>query len=131
VKSLRVWLLVLLAFALPLRSAMAAAMLCAPASGHVHAAASSDGGHGQGHHHAGHAVAQDVHPHAAYDPASDADHGTGDKCSFCASCCPATAPVPVTLAMPQAPPAAAGFPEHRAPSAEFVSGGQDRPPRTI
>ncbi|WP_427914962.1 hypothetical protein ACPWT1_08635 [Ramlibacter sp. MMS24-I3-19] len=123
-KTLRVWLLVLLAIALPMRSAMAAAMPCAPTSGHAHAAASTAHGHpAQGE------AASHVHP--AHDHESASGHDGADKCSFCASCCSATAPVASSLSLAQAPPAVTQFPEHRAPAAEFFSGGQERPPRSI
>ena len=127
VKSLRIWLLVLLAFELPLRGAMAAVMLCADETGHVQAAV-ADGDH---HDHAS------VHGHGTTDTHSQHHHGSGSahdadgKCSLCASCCSATAPATVNFAMPQAPPAAAAFPDHRTPPAEFFSGGQERPPRSI
>lgn len=128
-KSLRVWLLVLLALALPIRGAMAAAMLCAPASGHVHATASA--GHIHEHGSRGEATG---HQHAAADHGQhggQTGHDANDKCSFCASCCSATFPVAVTFNMPQAPPAGAKFPEYRAQVTEFFSGGQERPPRSI
>lgn len=127
VKSLRIWLLVLLAFALPLRGAMAAAKPCAAESGHVHVA----GLPGDHHAHAGHRSPSASHAHAEHDHASGAAHDEDGKCSLCASCCSATAPVAVALAMAQAPPAAADFPESHAPRAEFFSGGQERPPRNI
>jgi hypothetical protein len=126
VKSLRVWLLILLALALPIRGAMAAAMLFAPASGHVHATASA----GHVHEHGSHADAAG-HQQAAADQGDKAGHDGNDKCSFCASCCSATFPVAVTFNMPQAPPAGAKFPEYRAPATDFFSGGQERPPRSI
>jgi hypothetical protein len=106
---------------------MAAAMLCTAGSGHVHVADVSGDHHG----HAGHDSRSATHSHAAHDHASGSAHDAGDKCSLCASCCSATAPVAVGFAMPQAPPAAAEFPDDRAPRAEFFSGGQERPPRTI
>lgn len=126
VKSLRVWLLVLLAFALPIRGAMAAAMVCAAESGLVHVS-----GTGDHHDHPGHATQGASHSHAEHDHASGVGHGSAGKCSLCASCCSATAPAAVSLAMPQAPPAAAAYPEYVAPRGEFFSGGQERPPRSI
>jgi len=128
VKSLRVWLLVLLAFALPIRGAMAAAMVCADGAGHVQATTVT--GHAP-HDHAGHAAQATEHVHASHDHATGHGHATGDKCSVCASCCSATAPVTMGFSLPQAPPAAADFPEQLAPRAEFFSGGQERPPRSI
>lgn len=124
-KSLRVWLLVLLAFALPLRGAMAAAMACGSAATHVHGVAAA----GHGHAHAAHDSATQ-HAHAAHDHAASGHAGPG-KCGDCASCCSATAPVSFAFALPQAPPATTLFPECRAPAAEFFCGGQERPPRSI
>jgi hypothetical protein len=127
VKSLRIWLLVLLAFALPLRGAMAAAMLCADGPGHGQVAAAASDHHG----HAGHDSQVASQGHAEHDHASGSAHDASDKCSLCASCCSATAPAAVGFAMPQAPPVASEFPEQRAPHAEFFSGGQERPPRSV
>ena len=126
-KSFRVWLLVLLAFALPMRGAMAAAMLCANESGGVHASVVS----GKSHDHADPGSESAHHAHAAHDHASAHAHDAGDKCGACASCCSASAPIAVTFALPQAPPATAGFPSYRALAAEFVYGGPARPPRSI
>ena len=127
VKTLRIWLLVLLAIALPLRGAMAAAMSCADGPGHVHAAPVADNAPD----HAGHGGQDASHSHAQHDHASASSHDAGDKCSLCAACCSVAVPATVRVAMPQAPPVAVQFPEHRAPHAEFFSGGQERPPRTI
>ncbi|MCG2594107.1 hypothetical protein LZ009_15100 [Ramlibacter sp. XY19] len=125
-KLIRVWLLVLLAFALPMRGAMAAAMLCAPSGTHAHVAAA--GGH-HGHEH------QASHDQAAAQPNAAHDHGGGhdgtDKCSSCASCCSVPATVASSITLPQGPPAAAPASEYLAPAAEFFCGGQERPPRTI
>jgi len=128
VKSLRIWLLVLLAVALPIRGAMAAAMVCAAGAGHVQATTVAGHAH---HDHSGHVAQAVAHSHADHDHASGHAHATGDKCSICASCCSATAPATVSFSVPQAPPAAADFPEQPAPRAEFFSGGQERPPRSI
>lgn len=123
-KLLRIWLLVLLAALLPVRGALATAMLCAPAigaQGPAHTAAA---------HH-------DHHDHPAHaQPAGDAaadshDGGAHDKCSLCASCC-ATVPL---LSSPPGPPepfdAVQQFPDLCVPAPSFVSDGQERPPRSI
>lgn len=132
-KALRVWLLVLLAIALPMRGAMAAAMLCAPGGGaHAHVTAGPSAPmpvtEGHAHDHAGAALS---HAHGAADHASSAGHDADEKCGFCASCCSVSIPVTATLVLPQAPPAAQHFPEDVAPIAEFFPGGQERPPRSI
>jgi hypothetical protein len=116
VKTLRLCILLLLAVLLPVRGAVAAAMMCAPiASGSHHAT------HGSGEH-AG-------HPHG---PASGAvhDHAAGDKCGLCAACCTA-APL-VSNAPDVSIPSdlrTAGFPALRAQAPSFLSDGQERPPR--
>ncbi|MBB3181818.1 DUF2946 family protein [Variovorax sp. Sphag1AA] len=126
-KSFRVWLLVLLVFALPMRGAMAAAMLGANGSGPGHATVVSVDLHDHGHHE-GHGAS---HSHAAHEHASHHTHDAGDKCSVCAFCCSAGAPMAATLVLPQAPPATAELPSHSAQAAEFLSGRQERPPRSI
>lgn len=129
VKSIRVWLLVLLAFVLPMRGAMAAAMVCLPSAAHSQAV---PGAHG--HEHAGHGPAAHgdaaAQPHAAHDHGSPAGHDATGKCSVCATCCSVSVPVVSAFTPAQAPPAAVRFPELPAPAAEFHSGGQERPPRT-
>jgi len=120
VKSLRIFVLVLLAMLLPLRGVSAAALLCEqhPAS------------------HTGMAVA--VHDHAtvsatAQDHAQhEHDHRGVDKGHHCLASCSAT---PLMSALPTvASPATAGtavFPHFAAPAPTFQSDGQDRPPRSI
>jgi hypothetical protein len=127
VKSLRVWLLVLLAFALPMKGAMAVAVLCAGESGHVHASVAA----GNSHDHANPDSGSAHDSHAKHDHASGQAHDVGDKCSACASCCSASAPIAAAFVLPQASPATAEFPSHRTPTAEFLSDGQERPPRSI
>ena len=116
-KTLRLCILLLLAVLLPVRGAVAAAMMCPPAgSGSPHAM------HGSGEH-AGH-----HHEHA---PRAAHDHAVGDKCSLCAACC-TTAPLPSSVPGLSAPDdlRAAGFPAPLAQAPSFLSGGQERPPRS-
>lgn len=134
VKSLRVWLLLLLAVALPLRGAMAAAMLCAEPGGTSHVVAwTGDGGHGHADHDDAFHGAQGTHAGLAHDHGHDGvpGHETGDKCSLCASCCTLSVPVVLSFSLPQAPPATARYPDYLTPRAEFVSGGPERPPRSL
>jgi hypothetical protein len=126
VKILRLWLLVLLAVLLPVRGAMAAAMLCPPAgvgtqqelrTVHDHAGDS----HAQaGHHHEG---------EAHHDEAADPGH---DKCNLCSAFCSLT---PLLSEQPGVPPPpdapAASFPDFSAPAPSFLSDGQERPPRSF
>ncbi|HLL17743.1 MAG TPA: hypothetical protein VK439_03080 [Rubrivivax sp.] len=88
-KSFRPWFLLLLALLLPIRGAMAAAMLCPPAGVATQSEVRVDGhamGHhaafdnARGHHHAAHGHAAHghaAHGHAAHDHAADghAAHG--------------------------------------------------------
>lgn len=142
-KLLRILLLALLAFTLPVRGVMAAAMLCAPAtqtSGPVHAHAGHDGHTGEasrahmhvqqhegGHHHAA--------DHEADGPAAPTDDGAAagaDTCHLCSACCstPPLAGNPPTLALAHALGTSA-FPSLAAPAPDFVSEGPERPPRSI
>jgi hypothetical protein len=94
---------------LPWRGAVAAAMLCPPA-----AMPASHGAHG----HHGH----DNNP----PPAADA------KCQLCAATCALSTLLAPALSLPQPPAmAAAAFPPLVALAPEFLSSGQERPPRSI
>jgi hypothetical protein len=136
VKHLRIFILVVLSILLPLRGAVAAAMLCpggahtkaaVDAAGHGHHNMQSD--HGMHEHHAA------PHDHAS-NHASDNDSSTTDAhantCQFCASggCVTPIAPPPSAVASPLLT-SSVMFPALSAPAAAFLSGGQDRPPRTI
>lgn len=128
-RTARLCLLLFLALLLPLRGAVASAMLCgaglppAAAHAHHHAQQAPDGaaaGHGAEHHHAHHAPA----------PTHDAQPAA-DTCNLCAASCgltPLPSAPPAVLAPPEG--AAAPFPEVDAPPASFLSDGQERPPRS-
>lgn len=135
-KPWRIWLVLLLALLLPLRGAVAAAMLC-PAGAHGLAplsteapAASDHGAHPGAHdHHA------DVGDDAASEPApgtsADASHTAhGSSCGICAAFCSAT---PLLSTMPVLPQAhevgSLRYPGWSAPLTPFLSDGQERPPR--
>lgn len=130
-KLLRLWLLVLLTAVLSVRGAMAAAMLCLPDSHPTQEQVVIEHDH---------AAEQHVHGHeesaAAVDASAPAhDHGDAgqhSQCSLCASCCSSaplqyTVPTIADLRLP----AGAEFPDLGAPAPSFLSGGQDRPPRSI
>ena len=126
VKILRLWLLVLLAALLPVRGAMAAAMLCPPASVGTQQEVRSD----QEHDGASHAHAEHHHDGAAHhDEAADPGH---EKCNLCSAFCSLT---PLLSEMPGVPPplevAAESFPGFSAPAPSFLSDGQERPPRSF
>ena len=142
VKTIRICLLLLLAMLLPVRGAVAAAMLCpvggsgtqtevrldAAASGHHHDAAGPDGA---GHRHA---VDDGAAAHAAHDPGHHADAASGqaDKCNLCAAFCSVTSmPSDASIALLPQVVSAVRFPAVSAPTPSFVSGGPERPPRSI
>jgi hypothetical protein len=129
-KLLRLWLIVLLAALLPVRGAMAAAMLC-PAMGTGMATELRSPGH-EGH---GHEHASEAHAHHHHEGAADPDHAQAsghDQCNLCSAFCSIT---PLLSAMPSVPPpleaATASYPDFSAPAPSFVSDGQERPPRSI
>ena len=114
-RLVRIWLLVLLTALLPVRGALAAAMLCAPASA----------SHSQ---HQGHDMAQHEHHQAA---GEHHQHDGGDRCSLCASCCTAVPLMGVLPSVPQPFDAPQQFPALHTPAPSFVSDGWERPPRSI
>jgi len=134
VRPLWIWLL---ALALPLQALAAATMMHCGAhpSPHAHASATQPAHHAHdasshgpvhAHGHDGGATADHHHP------ASDGANSLLHKCSACASCC-------IGLALPSADVAAPGplkatgadLPPPATPAVAFVTGGPDRPPRTI
>jgi hypothetical protein len=140
VKRFRVFILVLLTLLLPIRGAMAAAMLCPDGERSTQTAVVATHGHHGAqpmeHHssHEAHTDGSSAHHHAGADAAADtAPSGEHPAtCHFCASgCCMVsllgTAP---SLERPRVISWVA-FPELVAPLPVFQSGGQDRPPRTI
>lgn len=130
VKSFRYWLLVFLAVLLPIKAAMAAAMLCPPAGigmqGQLRVTL-----------HDGTAEVGVTHEHRAHEHGSAAfgdevQTAPHDQCNFCSAFCSVT---PLVSGLPSflPPPAhpAALFPDFSAPPPSFLSDGQERPPRTI
>jgi hypothetical protein len=118
VKSLRIFVVVILAMLLPLRGVSAAVVTCAQApASHSQTAVMSDEHHAQGEVSLG-----DASPSHEYDGL--------DKARHCVSSCAA---VPLMTALPSvASPTDASstvFPRFAAPAPTFQSGGQDRPPR--
>lgn len=139
-RTIRVCLLVSLAVLLSVRGAVAAAMLCPPASvgGHstgVTATAETvrhavDVADDQGHHeHADH-----QHPgHDSGTLGASADHSDGfGKCNLCCDFCSMT---PLLSTLPSLPTpvnlSSVSFPDLVALSPSFLSDGQERPPRSI
>lgn len=137
-KRVQIWLLLLLAVLLPIRGALAAAMLCPPAGvGTQMELRVLD--HQLGHHQLMDAPAPVVgHDHAmhGHGPESAADGGTQlgatDRCNQCSAFCSLTPLVSSALSMPVPHElGAASFPDLSAPAPSFFSGGQERPPRSI
>jgi uncharacterized Fe-S radical SAM superfamily protein PflX len=136
VKSLRIWLLVLLAVLLPLRSALAAAMMCHVAGTGVQTEvqmAEQAHDHGQAHSRS----ASGDH-HGAEPTSQAADHhdfanvgDPADKCNLCSAFCSVTGMVSGTATTAEPPSVATVFPHLYAPPPSFVSDGQERPPRSI
>lgn len=114
-KRLRICLLVLLAVLVPVRGAVAAAMLCPPPAGHAH------GGEAHGHHH-------------QHDTARQHGHDTTghDQCNLCSAICSLT-PMPSDVAGIDEPRGLvdAPFPDIAAAVPSFLCEGPERPPRTI
>ncbi len=153
-KTLRHALLIVLMLLLPLRGAVAAAMLCPlaePAQGSVQPAEPAIGpaaGPMAAAHemHAGLAheamqLAQAAHDdHDGHDGhAGQPGHGAGSdpaagehgKCHLCTSCCTATPMVGTGLPLLAAPSdIAVTFPALEAPAPSFIVTGPERPPRT-
>jgi len=132
VKIIRTLLLVMLVVLLPIRGAVAAAMLCPPSAAgmdhHTMMAAADHDGHGD-HQHADHSA----NPHDS-SRSGIADHHAGgfEKCNLCCDFCSIT---PLLSALPSVPTpqdlSSVSFPALFAPAPSFVSDGQERPPRSI
>lgn len=118
VKSLRIFVLVLLAMLLPLRGVSAATVLCEQLSTpHVEAAVLEHG----------HEMASD----AGHDPSQqhDHDHSGADKGRHCVSSCSATPLMTALPALASAPGAGTtAFPRFAAPAPTFLSDGQNGHP---
>ena len=128
-KLLRICLLVLLATLLPIRGAMAAAMLCPPAG---------VGAHGEmrlmEHDLAGHDHIDDAHAHHQHDDGKQDGHGKSaeDKCNLCSALCSLTPMLSETVGIQEPRDFIdASFPVLSVPAPSFLSDGEERPPRSI
>ena len=141
--TFRICFLLLLALLLPVRGAVAAAMLCpAGPAGMQHemtrgeAARHDAMDHADRHAHpAAHGGQAMEHGHAAInhdDGHAGHDHTTSESCNACSSLCSLT---PQVTSLPPVfsplDPAGVKFSEPSAPAPSFLSDGQERPPRTI
>lgn len=125
----RIWLLLLLAVLLPIRGAVAGAMLCSVGSAGMQAELQlvepHAGHHDMGHHEAG-------HEHGGSGHHEHHDHGATDRCNMCSAFCSLT---PLLSDVPRLPEPGAlpalKFPDFSTPAPSFLSDGQERPPRSI
>lgn len=140
VKAFRVFLLVVLAVLLPVRGAVAAAMLC-PAAGsgmqnevNLHSAPHEAMDHAMDHA-MSHEPAEAPHDHASAGHGHH-DHGqdpaASDECNLCSAYCSIT---PLMSEVPPLPapldPPSVKFPDFASRAPTFLSDGQERPPRSI
>jgi hypothetical protein len=137
VKNLRVVILVLLALLLPIRGAMAAAILCpGGGSGAGAVVAVEEGDAAMPAEHGLDNAQATAHHHSSDADAFDHDTSVSDghqtACQVCASGCCLT---PLAFAPPSVQAwiltTSVVFPALLLAIPAFVSGGQDRPPRTI
>ena len=124
-------MLVVLAMLLPVRGAMAAAMLCAPSIPGVAGLTTPTQDTSAHHDPTGHDHDHAQHEHGA----GDGDHhapASQDKCNLCSATCSLT-PLVHHVAGVQVPRdlKTASFPDLAAPPPSFLSDGQERPPRSI
>jgi hypothetical protein len=127
----------MLAVLIPVRGAVAAAMLC-PVAG-VGIRIEMRLAHAPSAHHASMDAAAIASGHAHHDHAhhdlgpAGHDHGpaSNGKCDVCSAFCSVTTMVgsPPTVSAPEL--ASTTFPRLSAPDPSFLSGGQERPPRSI
>jgi hypothetical protein len=139
VRTVRIWLLLLLAGLLPVRGAVAAAMLCpvSHSGGQVELRLQHDDLSTPTTHQAmddsaaGHDHSSAHHDHGGAHHEHDSS-GHADKCNLCSACCSLT-PMVSSSPMLLAPQdlANVSFPDLSAPAPIFFSDGQERPPRTI
>jgi hypothetical protein len=129
VKLLRIWLLVILAVLLPVRGAMAVAKPCALAGVDTQRATMH---HGAGGHDHGVGAPELVqHDHGA-GALHDHEKSCQDKCNLCSASCSATPLVSTIAGVPEPRDlVSASFPHLSVPAPSFLSGGQERPPRSI
>jgi len=113
---------------LPLRGALAAAMLCPGGQPDARAELRMDG-HGD---HQGHHGMTSAHHHGDENgDASDSSGGAAGHGGHGSALCCGAALVSADLVVNPSPLPATGFPQLHAPPPSFVLDGQERPPRSI
>jgi hypothetical protein len=138
VRTIRIWLLVLLAVLLPVRGAVGAAMLCPHASEGGQATVALAGS-AMDHHAMGvvdHAAHEYVdHQHTEHDSDAPGDGGHHDGLGKCNLCCDFCSMTTLLSTLPSVPTplnqSSVSFPDLFAPALSFLSDGQERPPRSI
>jgi hypothetical protein len=133
VKAIRVWLLVLLAVLLPLRGALAAAMLCPVADNGVQVELQVVA---HTHHGSDRQAVEAIHGHGDGQGGATANHhsadaNSGETCNFCSAFCSVPGLVGAALVLSSPQLSSPGFPPLYAPPPSLVLDGQERPPRSI
>jgi hypothetical protein len=116
VKSLRVWILLLLVALLPFRGSLAATLMCHEGASASHADA-----------------IEHLHEHAAISGVMDKHHdqsGTADKCSVCSGLTSPACPLDAALPVVVAPAHSQLVPQPTVWPPSFVAAGLKRPPRS-
>ena len=129
-KLFRTWLLLLLVIVLPVRGAIAAAMLCLPQSDARSESVVVDH-HGGGMASEGHDHAQHSHDASAAQQKDGGGAVDAHDCNLCASFCSLTLLVSNPPDWGHLPAHADLNPAPFSPVPSFVSDGEERPPRTI
>src|SRR5215212_1779317 len=133
-KLVRIFFLLLLALLLPIRGAVAAAMLC-PVAGTGSQTEVRVHDHAIGHHEAGSTgdANHSMHDeHSAGDDGHDGSASAVEKCQLCSAFCsvpPLVETLSATFKLPD--PEAPMFPDFAARAPSFFSDGPERPPRSI
>lgn len=123
-KTLRICLLLLLAALLPVRGVVAAAMNCPPALHGMQGEASIAAGSTHDHH-----AMREAPDHGRHEAAGQPD--SAGKCHLCCDFCSAPL-MPGSASRLPVPQdwSPMSFPDLLAPAPSFLSGGQERPPRS-
>jgi hypothetical protein len=132
VRTIRIWLLLLLALLIPVRGAVAATMLCLPSgNGTQNEQRAEDHSH-HGHMNHDSAVADDSQADTGHQDGGHHPADAGGKCTLCSACCSSASLLnsvtDVGAAQDLSPTT---FPDLSAPAPTFLSDGQERPPRSI
>ncbi|MGA0609618.1 hypothetical protein [Caldimonas sp. KR1-144] len=138
VKSARLWMSIAIAILLPIKGAVAAAMLCSPGGPGMQVEERVDapaGGQGEDEEreHCGpdrHGAPPGSH-HASDQAGTASAHAGAGSCDACSALCSLTHMVGEIWSMPDhADSGTVVFPRLIVPAPSFLSGGQERPPRT-